>query len=154
MRAKLRIEVSGTSMLPLLRSGDEVIVEFGTDTHVQPGVILLYKDDDGAFVLHRLLRAGDMVLVKGDNQKKVRALKPSSVVGRMLAVRTAGSRRWTTVDRYLTIDRMLAAISLKACYWRRYLSKISPRHRLARALHASVFHWYKFRRLRWEHGFE
>ena len=71
---EFRLYPKGTSMLPLIREGrDSVILKLRKDGSVKKHDIVLYKRDNGAFVLHRVMRIekdGSFVMC-GDNQYKL-----------------------------------------------------------------------------------
>lgn len=59
----------GTSMLPLIRSGKDLLVIVPSNGHLRKYDIPLYRRDDGRYVLHRVLkvRKEDYVIC-GDNR--------------------------------------------------------------------------------------
>lgn len=59
----------GTSMLPLIREGLDSVILSPLPEDIRPGDIILYKRDDGKFVLHRVIKkAKDTYTMCGDNQ--------------------------------------------------------------------------------------
>ncbi len=66
---KFKIPITGTSMNPLLIQGRDFVFIEKPDFPLQVGDIPLYRRDDGAFVLHRIVKKGvkDYTL-SGDNQ--------------------------------------------------------------------------------------
>lgn len=65
---KFRLFPRGVSMLPLIREGkDEILLE--APKTIKKWDILLYRREDGTFVLHRLISvAKDGLVLCGDNQ--------------------------------------------------------------------------------------
>ena len=65
---EFRLYPRGTSMLPMIRQGeDSVVLSALGDVAVND--VILYKRDDGSFVLHRLVKIkGDELVMCGDNQ--------------------------------------------------------------------------------------
>ncbi len=57
----------GTSMLPMLREGEDSVELAKADT-VEVGDVVFYRRANGAFVLHRLIVAGDTLTMCGDHQ--------------------------------------------------------------------------------------
>ena len=59
----------GTSMLPLLRPGEDTVTLAPPPEQIQKNDILLFRRKSGAFVLHRVYRVeGDTFTMVGDNQ--------------------------------------------------------------------------------------
>ncbi|MBR6719827.1 MAG: S24/S26 family peptidase [Clostridia bacterium] len=59
----------GTSMLPLIREGYDSVILSPLPDEVKAGDIILYKRDDGKFVLHRVIRKErNAYTMCGDNQ--------------------------------------------------------------------------------------
>ena len=59
----------GTSMLPLIREGLDSVVLSPLPETISPGDIILYKRDNGQFVLHRVMKEKNNAYVMcGDNQ--------------------------------------------------------------------------------------
>ena len=65
---EFRLYPKGTSMLPLLRQGIDSVVLVSADS-VSVNDMVLYRRDDGQFVLHRIIKInGDELVMCGDNQ--------------------------------------------------------------------------------------
>lgn len=59
----------GTSMLPLIRQGKDSVILSPLKEETLPGDVVLYKRDNGQFVLHRVMLAKNGVYTMcGDNQ--------------------------------------------------------------------------------------
>ena len=59
----------GTSMLPLIREGLDSVILSPLCEKIYPGDIILYKRDNGQFVLHRVMKVKkDSFTMCGDNQ--------------------------------------------------------------------------------------
>ena len=77
----ITIPVTGNSMLPLLRPKDAVTLALPTMETIERGDILLYRRDDGHFVLHRVVELyTDTIDFCGDNQVVVEQDVPKSAV--------------------------------------------------------------------------
>ena len=65
-----RLPVTGSSMLPMLRQGRDVVRLIPAEDPPGNGAIILYCRENGQYVLHRLIRKerGGMYLCCGDNQ--------------------------------------------------------------------------------------
>ena len=88
---RIRWPVEGSSMWPMLRTGDTVIVAHGIQPF-RPGDILLYRAGE-RLVLHRLLRrqAGDLLVLAGDTLPySDPAIPLAAVLGRAVAVEAGG----------------------------------------------------------------
>ena len=86
------IPVRGTSMLPFLRDGDQVLVEHDL-SNLRRGDIVVFQNDS-ALITHRVLKVrpeankGITVLTKGDNLLRPDPLvNGNDIVGRVRAVR-------------------------------------------------------------------
>lgn len=65
-----RLPVTGSSMLPMLRGGRDVVGLVPLNGPPGRGAVLLYRRDNGQYVLHRAIRMEDEAtcLCCGDNQ--------------------------------------------------------------------------------------
>ena len=84
-----RLPVTGSSMLPMLRGGRDVVSLVRLTQPPQRGDVLLYRRENGQYVLHRVIRAGSAYTCMGDNQ-----FAPEPGVGhdQVIALVTAFSR--------------------------------------------------------------
>lgn len=78
----------GTSMFPMLRSGEDVVVLKKTDGRLNRQDVALYRRKNGDFVLHRVIgfeRNGNYIFC-GDNQfNKERGITDSDIIGVVVA---------------------------------------------------------------------
>ncbi len=58
----------GVSMLPMLRQGRDCVLLKSPPDRLKKYDIPLYQRDDGHFVLHRVVKAGETYACMGDNQ--------------------------------------------------------------------------------------
>ena len=58
----------GVSMLPMLRQGIDSVVLSPVPEKLKKYDLPLYQRDDGKFILHRIVQAGDTYTCMGDNQ--------------------------------------------------------------------------------------
>ena len=63
-----RILPRGTSMLPMLRQGIDSVVLSPLPETIRKYDIPLYRREDGKYILHRIIGAGDTYVCMGDNQ--------------------------------------------------------------------------------------
>lgn len=75
--------IRGTSMLPLLRTGDLVTIK-KIDSELKRGDIVLFKRFDESFVLHRILKVNiDSYDIVGDHQG---IIEKNVLLGQMIGV--------------------------------------------------------------------
>ena len=55
----VRFSPKGTSMLPMLRQGIDSVVLSPVTCRLKKYDIPLYQRDDGSYILHRIIKAGD-----------------------------------------------------------------------------------------------
>ena len=64
----VRFSPRGTSMLPMLREGTDSIVLSPLPEKLHKYDLPLYRREDGKYVLHRIIDAGNTYICMGDNQ--------------------------------------------------------------------------------------
>lgn len=84
----------GISMLPMLRQGRDTVTLAPIDRELRKYDIPLYRRDNGAFVLHRIVAVGDTFTCIGDNQYE---LEHGIRKDQMIGVVTAFARDGRTV---------------------------------------------------------
>lgn len=97
------LQVKGNSMNPFIVHGrDQVVLSSFDGSDLRPGAVVLARDTQGRFVLHRIVaRRGDHLLLRGDgNLHQTETTTVSQVLALMTAVRRKGvvypvtSRTW------------------------------------------------------------
>lgn len=89
---EVRIEVTGKSMLPTLKSGDTVLVRKVAENDLRRGDIILFRGESGSLLLHRLIAlernsGGSILLAKGDALRSFDArVTFANVLGKVCAV--------------------------------------------------------------------
>jgi len=79
--AELPLVVSGESMLPFLRPGQDTVFLKRPDAPLQRGDIAFYRRFDGSYILHRVYRAEPgMYWFLGDAQTRVEGPLPAQCV--------------------------------------------------------------------------
>lgn len=93
-----RLPVTGSSMLPMLRHGRDVVGLVPLTGTPERGDVLLYRRKDGQYVLHRMIRMedGETCLCCGDNQWERELVPLSRVMARVDRFCRAG--RWYGVE--------------------------------------------------------
>lgn len=77
--ATVRLQITGTSMLPLLRNGKDSVL-LRTACPPKKGDIILYQRKNGRYVLHRIVGfSGENFLCCGDNQWRKETVRPEQV---------------------------------------------------------------------------
>jgi hypothetical protein len=110
------IPITGGSMLPLIRNGDQVLVAHGSGD-VSRGDVVVFRQESG-LVAHRILRVigGDaepVFLTKGDNTSQADSpVHARAVVGRVLAVKRAGRELRLDTALWRTVGWSIAVFSL------------------------------------------
>ena len=64
----VRFSPRGTSMLPMLRQESDSVVLSPLPQKLKKYDLPLYQRDNGQYVLHRIVRAGETITCMGDNQ--------------------------------------------------------------------------------------
>lgn len=84
-QGQLRLEISGSSMQPLLKAEKNTVHISCLTQNPQPLDVVLFRRDDGSFVLHRILSVcAERYTLCGDNQTKQEfGITRQQIVGRM-----------------------------------------------------------------------
>ena len=76
--------IKGKSMLPLLKD-DDVITLKKIENDIKKGDILLFKRNDGSFILHRVNKIKkDYYLIVGDHQIKKEKVLFNQIIGKVI----------------------------------------------------------------------
>ena len=65
---RVRFAPRGISMLPMLRQGIDTVTISPVSGRLKKYDLPLYRRDDGKYILHRIVRAGETYTCIGDNQ--------------------------------------------------------------------------------------
>lgn len=101
LSGRLRLRVTGSSMLPTIRPGSRVLIRRVAQDEVQPGQIVLVRTETG-FRLHRLVAIvsapdGARLITRGDNHMEDDpGIDPSELLGVFAAVEHAPPK-WRTL---------------------------------------------------------
>lgn len=96
------IKVSGISMLPVLREGDDLQIEIREKYTI--GDILVYNYNGDGLLVHRLIGESDALMCKGDNAFRIEKISKDKVIGRVAFVNGKKVDKW---------DRWKIEMSLK-----------------------------------------
>lgn len=88
----VRFSPRGTSMLPMLRQGIDKVVLSPVPGKLKKYDLPLYQRENGQYVLHRIVEAGDTYTCLGDNQfRKEPGLRQEQMIA-LVTVFTRGDR--------------------------------------------------------------
>ena len=115
--------VTGSSMHPLFHNRkDRVIL---TPRAAKKPDIILYRRDNGAYILHRIVREkNDVFIVTGDNQWQLEEVRPDQVI--------AVVEGWYQKGKYHTPNELW--YKLYVCFWVGFLPLRRPILALRRRL--------------------
>ena len=78
----VQFKPKGTSMRPMLRQGVDSVVLAPLPAKLKKYDLPLYKRDNGQYVLHRIVEAGDTYTCIGDNQYVYEyGVRPDQMIG-------------------------------------------------------------------------
>lgn len=109
---KANLVVTGVSMKPMLTEGRDTVILMPITADPVAGDIVLYRRDNGKFVLHRIIRVTpEGYLISGDNQYKLEEVSRQQMLavvsafvrkGRSHTLREPGYRlyRWAWVKLF------------------------------------------------------
>ncbi|NLY37071.1 MAG: hypothetical protein GX046_07540 [Tissierellia bacterium] len=131
---KLKLTVTGNSMYPLLRHGiDSVVLK--SVQHIKKYDILLYKRQNGAYILHRVIKIKDSILyIAGDNESNI---EYPVYLDQVLAVVEGFYRK----EQYISCKNLF--YKLYCVFW---VMVIPYRHQMIRLLKKIRFCWRRLRR--------
>lgn len=117
---KVKFSPRGVSMLPMLRQGVDSVILSPLPDRLEKYDLPLYRRDDGKYILHRVVSAGDTYTCMGDNQFDP---EPGLRHEQMIALVTAftrGDREISVTDwRYRLYCCVWHHSRLLRCFWRR-----------------------------------
>ena len=121
----VRFGPKGTSMLPMLRQGIDNVVLSPLPGKLKKYDLPLYQRENGQYVLHRIVKAGDTYTCIGDNQY---VLEHGVRHDQMIGVVTAfyrGEKRWkVNCAAYWLYCRFWHISRTPRHYWYRLKAKI------------------------------
>lgn len=82
---KFELPVNGTSMHPLLHTGDYVLLESVKTAKIRKRDVVFYQRTNGQYVLHRIYKKRDNnFIMLGDNQLNKEVLDKNLVIAKMV----------------------------------------------------------------------
>ncbi len=110
----------GTSMLPMLRQGQDSVVLSPLPERLKKYDLPLYQRDNGQFVLHRIVAAGENYTCIGDNQFELeRGVRADQMIALVTAFTRDGKRIEVTDLSYRLYCRFWCAARPLRHGWRR-----------------------------------
>ena len=109
----VRLPITGTSMLPLLVAGRDTVVLARADTRLQTYDLPLYRRENGAFVLHRVVGVAEdgTYICCGDNQwVKEPGIRQEQLIGVVTRICRKGREFPVTARRYRLYVRLWALL--------------------------------------------
>ena len=87
---KFEMPVNGTSMLPFIHAGDLVMLDKISNHQIKKGDVVLYKRENGQYVLHRIHSIkNEMLVMLGDNQLKLeKNIAYNQLLAKMISYKT------------------------------------------------------------------
>ena len=119
----------GVSMLPMLRQGRDTVTLMPVDRELKIYDIPLYRRDNGAFVLHRIVKTGDTFTCIGDNQFELEhGVRADQVIGVV--------ESFTRDGRVIKVTDIKYRMYCRCWHWYRPVRRIllAGRHFLGRVL--------------------
>ena len=110
----------GTSMLPMLRQERDSVVLSPLPLRLKKYDLPLYQRDNGAYVLHRIVRVGETYTCIGDNQFEFETgVEHRQMIGLVTAFNRDGKRIDVTAPDYRLYCRFWTASRPIRHLWRR-----------------------------------
>lgn len=113
----VRFSPRGTSMLPMLRQGRDKVVLSAVKGPLKKYDLPLYQRDNGAFVLHRIVKVGQTYTCIGDNQY---VPEPGIRQDQIIAVVSA----FTRDDREIPVTDLGYRIYCRLWWWLRPVKRV------------------------------
>ena len=110
----------GISMLPMLRQGLDSVVLSPLPGKLKKYDLPLYQRDNGAYVLHRIVKAEETYTCIGDNQFELEAgVRPDQMIALVTAFARDGKRIEVSNPAYRLYCRLWTASRPIRRFWRR-----------------------------------
>lgn len=95
--AAATLRVTGSSMHPMLRSRRDTVTLVPAQRSLQKTDVILYRRDNGQYVLHRIVKAEAGLTCCGDNQWQPERVEPSQVIA-VVSAFTRGKKTYGVTD--------------------------------------------------------
>lgn len=121
----VRFHPSGISMQPMLYQGRDEVVLAPLPEQVKKYDVILFRRDNGQFVLHRVVKAGESYTFCGDNQVKLEpGVRREQMIARVSAFYRRGRRIACSSFGYGLYCRLWVGIRPLRHVWRTFLWRI------------------------------
>lgn len=118
---EFRLYPKGTSMQPLIRAGRDSVVLVKSSVPCRINDLILFRRDDGDYVLHRVMRLRqDALVLCGDNQTVLEhGIRDDQVIGKVKVIHRGGKvlddtswsyKVYLKIWQNLTLRRILLGI--------------------------------------------
>lgn len=118
-------------MLPMLRQGKDTVELSPLTGRLKKYDLPLYRRDNGQYVLHRVVNAGETYTCAGDNQTELeRGLRHDQMIALVTAFTRDGKRIEVDNIWYQRYSHFWVAIRPVRCVWmkiRRFLGRVKRR---------------------------
>ena len=110
----VRFSPKGVSMLPMLREGKDSVVLSPVPEKLKKYDLPLYQRDNGKYILHRIVKAGETYTCMGDNQfTREDGLRQDQMIGLVTAFYRG--------NRKISVRSPIYWLYCRAWYWSRPL---------------------------------
>ena len=124
-RGEAQLPVTGVSMTPTIRGGRDFVRLKQMERPAKRGDILLYRRENGQFILHRVVKGGEVLKCCGDRQLETETVRPEQVLAVVSAICRKG--RWFAVTsplyRLCTAVWMILPLRRLALFLRRKIRR-------------------------------
>lgn len=120
------LTVTGSSMLPMVTPHRDRVWLVPCPEQLRCGDVILYRRDNGQYVLHRIVRLSQPMICCGDNQWKAEAVRPDQAIALVTAFDRDGKHYTTHAWTY----RLYVLMMTRLFFMRR--AYIAVRRRLGR----------------------
>lgn len=115
----------GTSMLPMIRQDIDSVVISPVSQKLKKYDIPLYQRDNGKYILHRIVEAGDTYACMGDNQfVREYGLRDDQIIGCVTEFYRDGKKHSTDETGYRLYCRVWYHSRHFRHFWRRVIRKL------------------------------
>jgi hypothetical protein len=114
-RGEAQLPVTGISMTPTLRGGRDLVRLRKLEDRPKRGDILLYRRDNGQYILHRALRGGNGVVCCGDRQFEKEPVRTEQILAVVTAFCRKGKWHSTSAPFYRLYVFFWMILPLRRC---------------------------------------
>ena len=126
------LAVKGVSMMPMLISNRDRVWLKADCSQLKAGDVILYRRDNGHYVLHRIIKKGNPMICCGDNQWQKEQVHSQQLIAVVTSFERAGVRHQLAEKGYRCYTwAMVALFFLRRPYiaLRRFAGRVLARRR-------------------------